>query len=144
LQDRPKDDGDKRRGHGACRRYGGQQHGRRTLDIEDDHVVNIRGDGTDAELHRRYFAAWGDRNAYAVSHVGWGLNPAARYEAMTLYGKRDTNGTEARAVAGNFLYSTGANEFAGRFTQGHFDLPMMACTIYVDDTCVVDQGRLTS
>jgi len=108
-----------------------------TLDIEDDHVVNIRGDGTDAELHRRYFAAWGDRNAYAVSHVGWGLNPAARYEAMTLYGKRDTNGTELRAFAGNFLFSTGANEFAGRYTEGHFDIP-------VDGTEVVRRGELVT
>ena len=115
-----------------------------TLDIEDDHVVNIRGDGTDAELHRRYFAAWGDRNAYAVSHVGWGLNPAARYEAMTLYGKRDTNGTELRAFAGNFLFSTGANEFAGRYTEGHFDIPVRGCTITLDGTEVVRRGELVA
>ena len=62
---------------------------------------------------RRYFAAWGDREAYAVTHVGWGMNPRARCEALTMYDKRDTNGTELRAFAGNFLYSTGANEFAG-------------------------------
>jgi len=31
-----------------------------------------RGSGLDAELMREYFAAWGDREAYAVSHVGWG------------------------------------------------------------------------
>ena len=24
--------------------------------------------------------AWDDRNAYATSHVGWGMNPAARWE----------------------------------------------------------------
>ena len=34
-----------------------------------------------------------------------------------MYDKADLNGTELRA-AGNFLYSTGANEFAGRFTEG--------------------------
>ncbi|HBN31772.1 MAG TPA: peptidase M29, partial [Rhodobacteraceae bacterium] len=45
---------------------------------------------------------------------------------------------------GNFLYSTGANEFAGRFTQGHFDLPMMGTTITVDETCVVKDGVLTA
>lgn len=28
------------------------------------------------------------------------------------------------AFAGNFLFSTGANEFARRFTDGHFDLPV--------------------
>ncbi|MGL4574040.1 MAG: peptidase M29, partial [Burkholderiaceae bacterium] len=45
-----------------------------------------------------------------------------------------------RAIAGNFLYSTGANEVAGRFTEGHFDLPMRRCTIMLDDTVVVKEG----
>ena len=51
-----------------------------------------------------------------------------------MYDQRDTNGTEMRAVAGNFLFSTGANEFAGRYTAGHFDIPVMRTTIAVDDT----------
>ena len=61
---------------------------------------------------------------------------------MALYDKRDFNGTELRAFAGNFLYSTGANEVAKRYTLGHFDLPMRKCTVTLDDTVVVDQGRL--
>ncbi|TCT11930.1 2,5-dihydroxypyridine 5,6-dioxygenase [Tepidamorphus gemmatus] len=112
------------------------------LTIADDYVVDIAGSGTDAELMRRYFAAWGDRNAYAVSHVGWGLNEGARYEALAMYDQRDTNGTEIRAFAGNFLFSTGANEFAGRFTKGHFDLPTRNCTIRLDGVAVVEEGRL--
>ena len=55
---------------------------------------------------------------------------------------RDTNGTELRAVAGNFLFSTGANEFAGRYTAGHFDIPVMRTTIAIDDTVVVREGVL--
>ena len=66
----------------------------------------------------------------------------ARYEALTMYDRNDINCTELRAVAGNFLYSTGANEFAGRFTRGHFDLPMMDCTIALDGVAVVDGGVL--
>lgn len=112
------------------------------LTIDGDYVVGIDGDGTDAELMRRYFGAWGDRDAYATSHVGWGMNPAARYEALAMYDQRDTNGTELRAFAGNFLYSTGANERAGRFTQGHFDLPVRNCTIELDGEVVIDQGIL--
>ena len=110
------------------------------LTLESDYVTRIDGDGTDAELMRRYLAAWGDREAYAVSHVGFGMNPAARYEALTLYDQRDTNGTELRAIAGNFLFSTGANEFAGRYTAGHFDIPVMKTTIRVDETIVVREG----
>lgn len=113
-----------------------------TFVIENDYVVDVGGAGTDAELMRRYLAAWGDRNAYAVSHVGWGLNEHARYEALTMYDQRDTNGTEVRAFAGNFLFSTGANEFAGRFTKGHFDLPTRNCTIELDGVPVVEAGKL--
>jgi 2,5-dihydroxypyridine 5,6-dioxygenase len=112
------------------------------LTLEDDHVTAIEGDGTDAELMRRYWAAWGDRTAYAVSHVGWGLNERARYEALAFHDREDTNGTELRCFAGNFLFSTGANEFAARFTEGHFDLPVRNCTITLDGEPVVIEGRL--
>jgi 2,5-dihydroxypyridine 5,6-dioxygenase len=115
-----------------------------TLVIEDDHIVRIEGAGVDAELMRSYIAAWGDRAAYAVSHVGWGLNDAARWDSMALYDKRDFNGTELRAFAGNFLFSTGANEVAGRHTLGHFDLPMRNCTVELDGTRVVDAGKVVA
>lgn len=115
-----------------------------TLRIENDHVTRIDGTGVDADLMRSYIAAWGDREAYAVSHVGYGLNAAARWDSMALYDKRDFNGTELRAFAGNFLYSTGANEVAGRHTLGHFDLPLRHCTIRLDGATVVEGGRLTA
>ena len=112
------------------------------LTLKDDYIVELKGEGADAAMMERYLAAWGDREAYAVSHVGWGMNPGARYEALTMYDKDDTNGTELRAVSGNFLFSTGANEFAGRYTAGHFDLPMMGTTITVDDVTVIKDGVL--
>ena len=113
-----------------------------TLTIENDYAQRIEGTSLDAELMRSYFAAWGDRNAYAVSHIGWGMNPAARWDSMALYDKRDFNGTELRAFAGNFLYSTGANEVAGRYTLGHFDLPMRHCTLELDGEVIVRDGVL--
>jgi 2,5-dihydroxypyridine 5,6-dioxygenase len=112
------------------------------LALEADYVTRIEGKGADAEMMRTYLAAWGEREAYAVSHVGFGLNRKARYEALAMYDRRDTNGTELRAVAGNFLFSTGANEFAGRYTAGHFDIPVMGTTIAVDDVEVVRAGEL--
>ncbi len=113
-----------------------------TATLDADYITGIEGEGADARLMRTYLDGFADRNAYATSHVGWGLNPGARYEALAMYDKADTNGTELRAVPGNFLYSTGANEFANRFTRGHFDLPMMDCTIRLDDHVVVDAGVL--
>jgi 2,5-dihydroxypyridine 5,6-dioxygenase len=113
-----------------------------TLTIENDYVTHIEGAGVDAQLMRDYIAAWGDKEAYAVSHIGYGLNRQARWDSMAMFDKSDFNGTELRAVAGNFLYSTGANEIAKRYTLGHFDLPLKACTIALDGVVVVERGQV--
>ena len=112
------------------------------LHIVDDHIEDIVGDGADAILFRSYLSAFGDRESYATSHVGWGMNQLARWDAAQLFDKRETWGTEARVYAGNFVYSTGANELAGRFTAGHFDLPMRCCTITLDGRTIVEEGVL--
>jgi 2,5-dihydroxypyridine 5,6-dioxygenase len=112
------------------------------LTIVDDHITSIDGDGVDAALFTAYLEAFGEPEAYATSHVGWGMNSAARWESLALYDKAQVNGTELRAFAGNFLYSTGANEVAGRFCRGHFDLPMRGCTVSLDGRPVVVDGRL--
>jgi len=113
-----------------------------TCTLEADHVVDVSGDGLDAELFASYLAAWEEPEAYAVSHVGWGMNLDCRWDVLPLYDKADLNGTELRAFAGNFLWSTGANEVAGRFCRGHFDLPMRNCTVALDGEPVVVDGRL--
>ena len=110
--------------------------------VTDDYITDISGEGVDAALTSSYLEAWDDPDAYAVSHVGWGMNPAARWDAMTMYDRTQFNGTELRAFAGNFLYSTGANETAGRHTLGHFDLPMRNCTVTLDGTPVVSAGTV--
>ncbi|WP_205648678.1 peptidase M29 [Acuticoccus kandeliae] len=115
-----------------------------TLVIENDVVVEILGDGLDAVTLRSYFAAWNDPLAYAIAHVGWGLNPGASWDSLMMYDKNEINGTELRAVAGSFLISTGANEFADRYTPCHFDFPMRACTVDIDGRVVVRDGRLTA
>lgn len=114
-----------------------------TLTLVDDYVTDIVGDGHDADLMRSYLAAFGEEEAYAISHVGWGMNQAARWESLAMWDKAALNGTELRAFAGNFLISTGANEVAGRFCRGHFDLPMRHCTVAVDGNVVVERGVLS-
>jgi 2,5-dihydroxypyridine 5,6-dioxygenase len=113
-----------------------------TLHIENDFVTSIEGKGLDADLMRVYYEGWADPNAYAISHLGWGLNPRARWEALMMYDKRQVNGTELRALAGSFLISTGANEFSNRYTRCHFDLPMRNCSIKLDDLEIIKEGRL--
>ena len=113
-----------------------------TMHIENDFVISIEGNGLDADLMRAYYEGWADPNAYAISHLGWGLNPRARWEALMMYDKNQVNGTELRALAGSFLISTGANEFANRYTSCHFDLPMRNCSIKLDDLEIIKAGQL--
>ncbi len=110
--------------------------------VENDFVTAIKGDGIDALHLREYMEAWGDRNAYGISHVGWGVNPGAKWVSAAMYDKRDMQAVEFRALPGSFLWSTGANQYAGRYTLGHFDLPMRNCTIALDGKIVVEAGVL--
>lgn len=112
------------------------------LTIVDDYVTSIDGDGLDADLFGSYLSAFGEPEAYATSHVGFGMNHGARWDALTMWDKAQTNGTELRAFAGNFLFSTGANEQAGRFSRGHFDLPMRHHSVYLDGVATVIDGVL--
>jgi 2,5-dihydroxypyridine 5,6-dioxygenase len=54
-----------------------------------------------------------------------------------MYGKHDMHAVEFRALAGSFLGSTGANQYAGRYTLGSFELPMHNSTIALDGRVVV-------
>ena len=112
------------------------------ITVENDFITKIRGDGIDALHFREYMEAWDDRNAYGISHVGWGMNTGARWVSATMYDKRDMQAVEFRALPGSFLWSTGANQYAGRYTLGHFDLPMRNCTIALDGRVVVKDGVL--
>ncbi len=112
------------------------------LTVENDFVTDITGEGYEAELLASYMAAFNDKDAYASSHVGWGMNPAARWDYLDLFDRSQINGTEARAFEGNFMYSTGANETANRFTPCHFDLPMRRCSVELDGVEIVREGVL--
>jgi 2,5-dihydroxypyridine 5,6-dioxygenase len=113
-----------------------------SLTFEDDFITQVEGESVDAELFRSYTEHWGERNAYASSHLGWGLNEKCHWESTTFYDKVDSNGGEQRAFAGNFLFSTGVNAVAGRKTAGHYDIPMRNLSIRVDDKLVVENGKL--
>jgi 2,5-dihydroxypyridine 5,6-dioxygenase len=118
------------------------------LEIREGHVVSIEG-GVDARLMREWLAegktSQDDRDPYAVSHLGWGLNPQCRYDSIAMYGDAPERSRAAsRSFPGNFLFSTGPNSQGGgkRVTRGHYDVPMRDCTISLDGKIVVEDGRI--
>lgn len=111
------------------------------LDIKDGYIHSITG-GFDAKYLREYMASFGDPEAYAVSHLGWGLHTRAHWTGFGMYDKRQTNGMESRSFDGCFMFSTGPNIEGGgtRETECHLDIPMLDCTVMMDDLLVVEKG----
>lgn len=112
-----------------------------SLTVEHGYVTRIQG-GLQAEVLRDYMASYEDPEAYAVSHIGWGLQPRAHWSMLGHYGKETHIGMDARAFEGNFLWSMGPNNEAGgqRTTACHIDIPMRHCTVMLDESAVVIDG----
>jgi 2,5-dihydroxypyridine 5,6-dioxygenase len=112
-----------------------------TLSITDGRIADIKG-GADARLLEMFLEDADDEEAYYLSHMGWGLMKTADWFSLSMYDKESNMGMDARAMAGNFLFSTGPHPFMGRDTYNHLDIPLRGCTIRVDDKVVVEEGRL--
>jgi 2,5-dihydroxypyridine 5,6-dioxygenase len=118
------------------------------LEVRDGFVTKIEG-GLDAKLMRDWLtqnkAHPEDRDPFAVSHLGWGLNPQSLWHGLALNGDDpERNRAGARTFPGNYLFSTGPNTQGGgtRDTRGHYDVPMRDCTIVLDNDVVVERGRI--
>jgi 2,5-dihydroxypyridine 5,6-dioxygenase len=112
------------------------------LTVENGYATRIEG-GLDAELLREYMESFRDPEGYAISHIGWGLQPRARWSTLWLYDKEDSIAMDARAFEGNFLFSLGPNNEAGgsRTTACHIDIPLRKCTVKIDGAEVVRDGK---
>ncbi|MPS26173.1 2,5-dihydroxypyridine 5,6-dioxygenase [Pigmentiphaga sp.] len=115
------------------------------LTVENGYAVRIEG-GLSAELLNDYMESFNDPEAYAIAHIGWGLQPRARWSTLGLYDREATIGMDARAFEGNFLFSLGPNNEAGgsRTTACHIDVPLRRCTVSLDGQDVVVRGKVAA
>ena len=118
------------------------------VEVRDGFITEIEG-GLDAKLMRDWLtdnkANPDDRDPFAISHLGWGLNPQALWYGIALNGDApERSRAAARTFPGNFLFSTGPNTQGGgkRNTRGHYDVPMRDCTVRLDNEVVIQDGRL--
>jgi len=118
------------------------------LEIREGHIVKVEG-AMDAKLMRDWLedgkSSPADRDPYAVSHLGWGMNPQALWYGIALHGDTpERHRAAARTFPGNFLFSTGPNTQGGgkRNTRGHYDVPMRDCTVELDGRKVIEDGRI--
>lgn len=106
--------------------------------IRDGRVVELKG-GREAAALKTFIETYKDDRAYAISHIGWGLNERCEWR-VDLPGI----GMDGRAHYGNVLFSLGPDtEFGGdNDTACHLDLPMKGCSLYLDDDVIVERGRV--
>jgi 2,5-dihydroxypyridine 5,6-dioxygenase len=123
-------------------------HDRVELDVRDGFIREIKGE-LDAKLMRDWLDSHKtgpeDLDPYAISHLGWGMNPQAQWHYMALHGdESERQRGNARTFPGNFLFSTGPNSQGGgkRTTRGHYDVPMRDCTVILDNDVVIEKGKL--
>ncbi|OZI23833.1 leucyl aminopeptidase [Bordetella genomosp. 9] len=116
-----------------------------TLKIKNGYVTDISGSGMDAQLIDSYIKSFHDDRAYAISHIGWGLNENARWYQFAVTRQLPTEHVmNALAFYGNVLFSLGPNLEVGgdNDTACHLDLPMRQCSLWLDDTQILQDGEV--
>ena len=86
----------------------------------------------------------GDRAAHRISHVGWGCDRRADWNALERYRGLDGGGADVRSVRGGVVLAFGANsDMGGRnVTTVHIDLAFRNTSFSVDGEQIVDAGTL--
>jgi 2,5-dihydroxypyridine 5,6-dioxygenase len=113
------------------------------LTIKSGYITEIAGGGVEGALMRDFMKSFKDPKAYAVSHIGWGLDENASW---TFMGTNPigpmTVGQDGRSCYGNVLFSTGPNTEVGgtNHTECHLDIPLKDCSLYLDGRQILDSG----
>jgi 2,5-dihydroxypyridine 5,6-dioxygenase len=115
------------------------------LMIRKGMITDIDG-GFEARYLRDHIQSFRDSRAFAISHVGWGLQAKARWTALGMRDKAQSLGMDARSFYGNFLFSTGPNAEAGgtNTTPCHVDIPMGRCSISIDGRPMTIDGDVVA
>jgi len=115
------------------------------LTIERGRVTRIDAAGVEGELLRSFIARFDDPRAYAISHIGWGMDETALWDYMgTARNGAVATGCDGRAYYGNVLFSTGPNQELGgkNDTPCHLDMPLRNCTVRLDGERIIENGAL--
>lgn len=117
-----------------------------TCRLREGRIVSIEG-GADANLMSGWFERARDDRAYAVSHIGWGCDDRADWNALGLRAWEGGGAMDVESYHGGMLIAFGSNcdrGLAGRNTVDfHFDIPTRNHDFFVDGRQVIDRGVFT-
>ena len=111
------------------------------LEVEDGRIARMNGEGLDVVLLRDHFARGQGSDADRISHIGWGCDHRARYDALDRYAHYHTRGAEVRGVYGAVTIAFGSNADLGgaNRTQLHMDLGFRGARFLLDDRPVLER-----
>ena len=114
-----------------------------TYTIEHGWITDIRG-GLEAQIVKSYMESFNDKRGYGMSHVGWGMNPNAKWHNFVPGLFEGGMGMEPRSFYGNVMFSTGPNNELGgaNDTACHLDIPMRDNSLFLDGEPIVIDGDL--
>lgn len=106
-------------------------------------VTAIEG-GRERRLLEELLGA-GDVSARRISHVGWGCDRRADWNALERYRGLDGGGADIRSFLGGVVLAFGANSDMGgeNVTTVHIDLAFRDMSFFVDGEQIVDEGAVT-
>lgn len=111
------------------------------LTVADGAIATVQGGG-DARLLEQLLRAGGDPEAGRISHVGWGGDPRASWNALQLYAGHGGGGADLRSYSGGVVIAFGSNVDMGgaNTTSFHMDLAFRGCSVALDDRQVLNAG----
>jgi 2,5-dihydroxypyridine 5,6-dioxygenase len=106
-----------------------------TLTVESGRLTSVEG-GEDAKRLARWLASFEDPNSYVFAHTGFGGDPRASIDQPL----------EAESIEGGINVAFGGNIFRGlggrTKAKSHVDIVVMKQTMFLDDECVVKDGKI--
>jgi 2,5-dihydroxypyridine 5,6-dioxygenase len=114
------------------------------LTVENGAIVAVEG-GRDARLLEMALHANDDPEARLISHVGWGGDPRADWNALSLYAGHGGGGADIRSYQGAVVIAFGSNTDMGGANDTHFhmDLAFRNMSVSLDDRQVLSGGQFS-
>lgn len=99
--------------------------------------------GREAMMLGDYLDRHGDEGARRLSHVGWGIEHRATWEALSIRNWDNAGGVETRSCYGNVLLAIGENRDLGGKNPSrlHIDMAFRSTRLEIDDEPIVDCCR---
>jgi 2,5-dihydroxypyridine 5,6-dioxygenase len=113
--------------------------------VREGRMVEIGG-GKDAMIMQDYLAREMGSDADRISHIGWGCDPRAKWDALDRYRQYHAGGAEARSVLGGVVIAFGSNADMGgaNRTQLHMDLGVRGTRLSIDGRPILESEQFVA